>query len=131
MKELIRKYVLIDKVLNIVKSQNEDALFLINEKFNMFKDTFLKTYGFNNESLTAEKVSKILSDFIQNNSLPSENIEPSEELTLYERFATPEKYSTPQEFKTPQIEVLFGVEGLYGNLRDDAKTYGIYNTKSA
>ena len=100
------------------------------------KTIFLKTYGFNNGSLTAEKVSKLLSDFIQNNSLPSENIEPSEELTLYEMFTPPEKYSTrekystPQEFKTPQIEYLFNIPGLYRNLIDNNKTYRIYNTTS-
>ena len=42
MKELIRNDVLIDKVLNTIKTQNEDALFLINEKFNLFKDNFFK-----------------------------------------------------------------------------------------
>jgi Txe/YoeB family toxin of Txe-Axe toxin-antitoxin module len=40
MKELIRNDVLIDKFLNIIKNQNEDGLFLINEKFNLLKDDF-------------------------------------------------------------------------------------------
>ena len=139
MKELIRNDVLIDKVLNIIKNQNEDGLFLINEKFNLLKDDFLKTYGFNNESLTAEKVSKILIDFIYLNSLSINTFYLSQQMINnpdveinFEKMSNLDEMPALEEYgdiETKQLLISNGEKKIYKELEDGDKTLKITNAE--
>lgn len=127
MKELIRNDVLIDQVLNTIKNSNPDGLFLLNEKFNLIKNDFIKTYGFNNYSLTADKVSKILLNFLDNDILPSKNIALIEDQQNDILQQLSEDQPQSEQLKLNYDSNLFGNDQLYGELIDNNKTYKISN----
>jgi hypothetical protein len=71
MKELIRNDVIIDQVLNSIKMDIEDGLYLFNQKFSLFKTDFLKKYGFNNENIKADTIIDEIASFLLDDKLPT------------------------------------------------------------
>ena len=140
MKELIRNDTLIDQVLNLVRSNNPDDIFLLNERFNLLKEDFIKTYGFNNSSLTSDKIFKIFTDFIDADVLPSKKYKLIKQQQLIENIEQPEQQQLIENIEQPEQKEqltladtfnLFGNQFLFGELLEEDKTYKIYNAPSA
>lgn len=121
MKELIRNDVKIDQVLNTVKFDNADGLFLFNQKFPVFKTDFLKTYGFNNEDIKYETIVDEIKAFLEEGKLPTSKYNKQQYITQ-----KPLAEEQPQEEQQLLIEDAAKTNLLY-ELQDNNKTLKITN----
>lgn len=97
MRQLFSKDSFIENILNHYRMSNDAPIFWINKYFGIFKDSFLKIYGFNNKTIenNPSEMINIIDTFCSNQS-PNGSVIPRPLDKLLPKTTTPNNYTLKQ-----------------------------------
>lgn len=108
LKLLFQSNPFIEKILNYYKTTNDHYIFIMNQYFNLFKEDYLKVYGYNNKSIVdnPETFIEIVDNFCRaGDDGKPELITPSKDIENKQKYLTLEpllnKLSTIEKFVNP------------------------------
>lgn len=88
LKMLFQSDAFIEQILNYFKTTNDNYIFTLNQYFNLFKDDYLKTYGYDNKTISQEKFIEIVNNFCGSRLSPNgepDLITPSKEIEIKQK----------------------------------------------